>query len=402
MSKIPPILERPLPVAGFRFGSIAAGIKKRGGLDLGVILSEEPVSAAGVFTRNLVKAAPVLLASERVRRGQARAVLVNSGNANACTGAPGMKAATLTTGALAKALGIDAAEVLPCSTGVIGAQLPVDKITAAIPALLRSADADGGEGFSRAIMTTDQWPKVASVDVGRGSKATRVVAFAKGAGMIHPNMATTLAFVVTDARVRPALLHKLLREACDATFNCISVDGDTSTNDTILALASGRGAEARAGSPEAKALALAMTTALDHVAKSIVRDGEGAEHAVRIEVQGLATADQARRVAQTVATSPLVKTAIHGRDANWGRILAAAGRAGVRFDPNAASIHIGDAEVVRRGLPTGAEAEARASAVMKDVEYTIRVKLGAGKGRAHFVTSDLGHGYIDVNASYRS
>lgn len=393
---------RALSVPGFRFAGIAAGIKANGKPDLGLIVADEPVPTAAVYTKNLVQAAPVLLAKQRTKKGKARAILVNAGCANACTGKPGLEAAKVSTASIAEALGIDASQVIPASTGVIGALLPAHKIVAAREPLIAALSTDGGDDFARAIMTTDQWPKIASVEVKLGRSTVRVLGIAKGAGMIHPDMATTLGFVVTDAGVSAPLLRKLLRDAVDGTFNAISVDGDTSTNDTIVAMASGRGPAVKAGSKEAKALAAALTDVLGALGESIVRDGEGARHVARIEVSGLANDRAARAVAKTIATSPLVKTALHGRDANWGRILAAAGRAGITFDPDRAEIRIGDETIVRGGMPVGAEAEKRAAQILQGPAYTISVVLGRGKGRAHYLTCDLGSDYIAVNANYRS
>jgi glutamate N-acetyltransferase/amino-acid N-acetyltransferase len=397
--------DRAVMVPGFRFAGIPAGIKKNGKPDLALIAAERDVAAAGVFTRNRVQAAPVILARDRLKRsgGKARAILVNSGNANACTGGPGMAAARASTARIAAALGTDASRVIPASTGVIGAVLPAERIESAAERLVESLSEQGGGDFARAIMTTDQWPKIAStrLALGRSASAT-VLGIAKGAGMIHPDMATTLAFVVTDAGASPALLRSLLRSATDATFNAITVDGDTSTNDTIVLLASGLAGAVRAGSREAAALGSAITDVLGALGKSIVRDGEGARHVARIEVEGLASDRAARAVARTIATSPLVKTALHGRDANWGRILAAAGRAGVAFDPDRAVIAIDDVVIVERGMPVGPEAEARAASILIRPEYTIRVALGKGRGRAHYLTCDMGSDYIAVNASYRS
>lgn len=393
---------RALSVPGFRFAGIAAGIKANGKPDLGLIVADEAVPTAAVYTKNLVQAAPVLLAKQRTKKGKARAILVNAGCANACTGKPGLEAAKVSTASIAEALGIDASQVIPASTGVIGALLPAHKIVAARESLIAALSAEGGDDFARAIMTTDQWPKIASVEVKLGRSTVRVLGIAKGAGMIHPDMATTLGFVVTDAGVSAPLLRKLLRDAVDATFNAISVDGDTSTNDTIVAMASGRGPAVKAGSKEAKALAAALTDVLGALGESIVRDGEGARHVARIEVSGLANDRAARAVAKTIATSPLVKTALHGRDANWGRILAAAGRAGITFDPDRAEIRIGDETIVRGGMPVGAEAEKRAAQILQGPAYTISVVLGRGKGRAHYLTCDLGTDYIAVNANYRS
>jgi glutamate N-acetyltransferase/amino-acid N-acetyltransferase len=392
----------PPKVRGFRFAGIAAGIKTNGKPDLGLILADEDVAVAGVYTRNRVRAAPVEIAQRRTRKGRIRAVLVNSGNANACTGKPGEKAALASTAALAKRLGISAELVAPASTGVIGALLPADKVVDALPRLLDAVGADKASAFARAILTTDQWPKVAARTFSLGRETATVLGIAKGAGMIHPDMATTLAFVVTDAAASPALLQKLLREATDATFNAISVDGDTSTNDTIVFLASGSAGTVKAGSREAKRLREALEDVLGALGRSIVQDGEGAEHVVTFEVSGARSDADARKAAKAIATSPLVKTALHGVDANWGRILAAAGRSGAQFEPGSASIHVGGVQIVRGGMPVGKEAERSAAAVMNGPEYTILVSLGRGPGRARYLTCDMGKSYIAVNANYRS
>jgi glutamate N-acetyltransferase/amino-acid N-acetyltransferase len=389
-------------VPGFRFAGIAAGIKSNGKPDLALAIADEGAIAAAVFTRNLVCAAPVEIARERTRGGKLRAILVNSGNANACTGAPGRAAAESACESVARAIGCGAKEIVPASTGVIGALLPAEKIDAAAPTLVSALSEDGAAEFARAIMTTDQWRKVAVVRVTIDRKECVVLGVAKGAGMIHPDMATTLGFVFTDASAPASSLRKMLRSAVDATFNAISVDGDTSTNDTIVLAASGKTARVKAGSPGEKKLAAAVQEVLGALGESIVRDGEGAKHVVRFEVSGLATDDAARRVAKTIATSPLVKTAIHGRDANWGRILAAAGRSGARFDPSKAEITVGETVIVRRGMPVGKDAEAEAAKTMSGPKYTIRVALGRGRGRAHYLTCDLGTEYIAVNANYRS
>ncbi|AKF07221.1 Glutamate N-acetyltransferase [Sandaracinus amylolyticus] len=396
------VTDRPLPVPGFRLAGISAGIKANGRPDLALIVADEPVSVAGVFTKNRVQAAPVRVAKERAKAGKARAVLVNSGNANACTGKAGLDATKRTTEAVAERLGISAKAVLPASTGVIGAVLPAETIVRGSDRLIEALSSEGGADFARAIMTTDQWPKVACAQIRIGRETATVLGIAKGAGMIHPDMATTLGFVITDAGASPALLRKLLKAAIDPTFNAVSVDGDTSTNDTVLLMASGKAGTVRAGSKEAATLQAALTEVLGALAKSIVRDGEGARHVARIEVEGLANDRAARAVARTIATSPLVKTALHGRDANWGRILAAAGRAGVVFDPDRAEIRIGDETIVRGGMPVGKDAEARAATILQAAEYTIRVTLGKGRGRAHYLTCDLGPDYVAVNANYRS
>lgn len=389
-------------VPGFRFSAVAAGIRKDGRIDTALAVADRGATVAGVFTRNLVRAAPVVIASERVRTGTARAVLVNSGCANACTGAAGHAAAESSTAAIARALGAEASQVLPASTGVIGVVLPAARIVEASDALVAGLSADKSDDFARAIMTTDRWPKVASTTLTRGGSSATVLAIGKGAGMIHPDVgpphATMLVFIFTDAEVARDDLEAALVQATDDTFNSCTVDGDTSTNDSVFAFASGASA-LRVGREE---LTPALFKVCDELARSMVKDGEGSEHVVEIAVSGLADTAAARAVARTVATSLLVKTAIYGRDANWGRLLAAAGRAGVPFDPERASVRIGDAEIVRNGVSTGADAEARASQILRTPEFRIELVLGDGPGHARYLTSDIGHAYVDVNASYRS
>lgn len=387
------------PIAGFRFSAVSAGIRKDGRVDLALAAAERPVTAAGVFTRNLVRAAPVTVAEERVRQGLARAVLVNAGCANACTGEPGKLATLETTRAVAHALGAAEGEVLPASTGVIGVVLPTEKILPKTGELVARLSPDGIDDFALAICTTDRWPKVAEATLPNGA---RVLGIGKGAGMIHPDVgppqATMLVFLFTDAAVDQRVLSEALFSAADRTFNAITVDGDTSTNDSVFAFASG--ASGRFAS--AAELTPALTEVCGALARSMVRDGEGAEHVIEIKVTGLPTSEEARTVARTVATSLLVKTALFGRDANWGRLLAAAGRSGVSFDPAEARISIAGIDIVRGGLSLGGEAEAEAQRRMASEEYTVELSLGAGPGTFSYFTSDLGHGYVDVNAGYRS
>lgn len=390
-------------VAGFSFSAVKCGIKESGALDLGLIYAADGAVSAGVYTRNEVRAAPVVVCEERTRTGIASAVLVNSGNANACTGRAGHRATVSTTAALAGLLGTASHAVLPASTGVIGVPLSGDKIVASLPALVQGLSEDCAADFAQAILTTDQGPKVSHtrVRLGAGRVAT-IMAIAKGAGMIHPNMATTLGFVLTDAAVSRAHLRRILKRAADRTFNRISVDGDTSTNDTLLALASG----ALGGAPVPVRGALsdrferALTGTLEDVAKMIVSDGEGAQHLVKIEVVGAESVRAATAVARTIATSQLVKTAIHGCDPNWGRILGAAGRAGVPVDSDVMTVHVGGVCVFRRGRPLAVDKEA--SAAMKQPEYTVRVRLGSGEAASHYWTCDLGHEYVRINAEYRT
>jgi glutamate N-acetyltransferase / amino-acid N-acetyltransferase len=392
----------PSPVQGFRFSAVSAGIRKDGRVDLALAVADRPVVAAGRVTRNLVKAAPIVLASERLKQGLVRAVLVNSGCANACTGEPGLEAARRSSSAIARVLGATDAEVIPASTGVIGVMLPAEKIEARVSELFLKLSPTAMDDFALAICTTDRWPKVAYASIETPNGKASLLGIAKGAGMIHPDLgppqATMLCFLFTDAAVERPELEGALMDVTDHTFNACTVDGDTSTNDLVLALASGAsGVVARA-----EELMPALETVCGKLARSMVRDGEGAEHAVDIIVRGLPNDDEARRIAQTVATSLLVKTALFGKDANWGRLLAAAGRAGVSFDPNVSRISIAGIEIARGGLAVGAEAEAEAQRRMADETYVIELSLGDGPGRALCVTSDIGHGYVDVNAGYRS
>jgi len=393
-------------VKGFRFAALACGIKKKAGaLDVGLIVADEAVPAAAVLTQNLVRAAPCDLTEERVKNGKLRAVLVNAGCANASTGKPGLKAAKASTKAVADALGVGEDEVAPSSTGVIGVVLPAEKIVDRASDLVADLSDDGAGRFAEAIMTTDRWSKTATRTVKLGKTEATIVGIAKGAGMIHPNMATTLGYVVTDAKASSAFLRKSLRDATEQTFNRVSVDGDTSTNDTIVIMASGEAGNSTLTGRDAASekFVAALTSVLDELARSIVKDGEGAEHLVRIEVIGATSDAAAVTVARTIATSPLVKTAIHGTDPNWGRIMAAAGRSGVRFDPGHAEVRIGDVIVFAKGVPTGDETtERRASEIMARDEFTIGVRVGRGRGRGHYYTCDFGHEYVRINADYRS
>ncbi len=392
-------------VEGFRFAGVHAGIKAEGALDLGLLCADEPAVTAAVFTQNRVRAAPVTISERRVAGGLCQAVLVNSGNANACTGRPGRRAALHLTKAVAKSLGIAPAMVAPASTGVIGVQLPEATIEGAIPALVGDLSRAGASRFARAIMTTDRGPKLAEARLQVGRSTCRVLGVAKGAGMIHPNMATTLAFVATDAPIRQATLSRLLREATDLTFNRGTVDGDTSTNDSIYLLASGAAASGvvDARSAAGRRFSGALTEVLESLIKAIVADGEGAQHLVRIEVLGAKSDDDAVQIARTVASSQLVKTALHGCDPNWGRILAAAGRSGVRFNPDHASIDIGGVAIFERGHPVmTSKTEAKAARVMKRREYAIGIRVGRGRGLGHYWTCDLGHEYVRINADYRT
>ena len=386
---------------GFRFSAVEAAVKAPGRLDLGLIEAEHGASVAGVFTRNRVQAAPVVLCRERTARGLARAVLVNAGNANACTGEAGLEDARALTAAVAERLGAAPEEILPCSTGVIGQRLPVDRITGRVPELVAGLGPDP-EPFARSILTTDTFPKMVSRTASIGGGEIRFLGIAKGAGMIRPDMATMLAFVLTDAAAWPDTLRSALGGAVERTFNRITVDGDTSTNDTVLLMASGgSGVSVETELEYRDAFAREVEAVCAELARMIVRDGEGAGHVVEVRVRGAADEAAALSIARTVAESPLVKTAVHGRDPNWGRIAAALGRApGYRGGPF--HIAIGGVPVVRNGLGLGAGAEARAAEAMGAESYEILVELEEGRGEASVLTCDLSAEYVRINADYRS
>ena len=392
-------------VRGFRWSGLHCGIKSdEKALDLGLLAADAPVPVAAVFTKNLVKAAPVVLGLERVRLGTCKAILVNSGNANACTGTRGLRAARKLTSRVAQLLGSPAEQIFPSSTGVIGVPLDENSIARALPRLVERLSPKGIDAFSRAILTTDRGPKVFARSFSVGRTKAKLLCVCKGAGMIHPNMATTLSFVVTDAPIARNVLRRSLRRAVATTFNAITVDGDTSTNDSVFLMTSGAtgGSTIKAGERSASVFEDSLTDVLREAAASIVADGEGAEHFVEVRVEGAAKELDARRMAQTVATSTLVKTALFGCDPNWGRIMAALGRSGPSLDADKVSIWFGPAQVVRTGNPLGSAAERRAHRVMKQESYAIRIRVGGGPAHWSVTTSDLGYEYVRINAEYRS
>jgi glutamate N-acetyltransferase/amino-acid N-acetyltransferase len=388
---------------GFLFNAVACGLKKEGRLDLGLIYCPEGAVCAGVFTQNAVKAAPVLLGEEVVKKGRAWGILVNSGCANACTGEAGLKDARTLLTALAEELGKEPSELLPASTGVIGARLPVEKMLAKLPALVQDLTPKRFTEVARAMMTTDTFPKVVKRTISLGGESACVLGLAKGAGMIAPNMATMLAFILTDARIAPADLKTLLREAVSLSFNRITVDGDTSTNDTVYALASGAaGLVCAPGSPGFKTLEEAFFEVCRELAYLIVKDGEGAKKTVRIRVSGCRTEKEALILARTVANSLLVKTALFGEDPNWGRILAAMGRSEVPFDPYKVDIAIGPVKIVENGLGLGDDAEKEAHRIMTQKEFEVLITLKEGDKEADVLTCDLSYDYVRINAEYRT
>jgi glutamate N-acetyltransferase / amino-acid N-acetyltransferase len=398
--------EAALP-RGFRFSAIACGLKKTGALDLALIASDVQASAAAVFTQNLVVAAPVVVSKAHLRqsKGRMRAVIVNAGNANCATGSAGYAASVRTVEETAKRLRCAPSELFVCSTGVIGVRLPVEKILRALPKIAqnRRPSARSFAELSLAICTTDTRPKTAATFFKMAGKRVHFVGCAKGAGMIHPNMATTLAFVATDANIAPSLLQKTLRDVTSRTFNAISIDGDTSTNDTLLVLANGE-----AGAPPIKhgtsayrAFAKALEEICHSLALQIVADGEGAQRVIEIKVIGAKKESEAKRIAETIATSPLVKTAFAGGDPNWGRIFAAAGRSGVKFDPNRVDIHMAGIPVLRRGQPLDFN-ERAASNRLLEKHVLLKVDLHAGRSSATCWTCDFTAEYVRINASYRT
>jgi glutamate N-acetyltransferase/amino-acid N-acetyltransferase len=389
---------------GFRAAGIHCGIKKPGLLDLALIVSEQSGPIAGVFTNNQVVAAPVIVDRLHLRQGIGRAILVNSGNANACTGAKGLAAAKKTATILARHMGVPSQQVFIGSTGVIGRALPVDRIIKGMPQLLTQLSDHGGSDAARAIMTTDLRPKSIALQDTIGNRLITIGGMAKGSGMIHPNMATMLAYFTTDASITKSALQRALSLAANESFNCITVDGDTSTNDTVLCLANGlaQNHTIKEGTLAYRRFLQLLTEACQTLALAICRDGEGVTKVVKIEVTGAATVAQARQVAQTIATSNLVKTALFGEDANWGRVMAAIGRAGVPITPSNLSVWFGGVPMVYRGIGLGLAAERRIAKVFRQKEFTITVGLGRGRHRAHMWTTDLSFDYVRINASYRS
>jgi len=389
---------------GFKFACRAAGLKKSGKPDLGLIVSAVPARCAGVFTRNQVVAAPLQVTAPKIRSGQCQAVLMNSGNANACTGQRGLQDAQTCARMIAEALTVPDELVAVASTGVIGVPLPMEKLAAQLPRLVEGAGATGVDELARAIMTTDAFPKTSGRTISVGGRECRLLGLAKGAGMIHPDMATMLAFVVTDALVAPAFLDQALRAAVDRSFNRITVDRDTSTNDMALLLANGmaENEEIKADTAASDQFSEALAAILMDLAKMIVRDGEGATKLVRIQVDGAVDNEQALAAARSVATSALVKTAFFGEDANWGRIIAAVGYSGAVVDPDRVNISFDGIRMVESGLGMGAEQERQASEVLKRAEFTVTVELGLGSGSAYYFTSDLSYDYVRINADYRT
>ena len=391
-------------VRGFSVAGVCAGLKGTDALDFALIVSDRPCAAAGVFTTNLAKAAPVLLDRETLadHAGAIRAVAINTKCANACTGEVGLANAREMARLTADALKVNAEAVLVMSTGVIGAHLPMDKIARGVE-LASGALGQDWAAAARAIMTTDTRPKSASITAQVASGTFTIAGIAKGAGMIAPNMATMLSTIVTDAALPPEALDAALRAAVGTTFNRVVVDGDMSTNDTVLLLANG----ASGFEPEVTAFTNALREVCDSLARQIARDGEGATKFVQVEIIGAPNDNAAHQIAHTIATSPLVKTALYGGDANWGRVIAAAGRAGVPVDPNRMTLWVHGPDstaplcLFSAGLPAD-YSEEEATAIMKGAEIAIALDCAAGSGGATIYTCDLSHDYVSINGHYRS
>jgi glutamate N-acetyltransferase/amino-acid N-acetyltransferase len=397
------VLKMKLDVPGFTVAAVSADIRDKNNdqLDLGLIFAEEGASVAAVFTTNAVVAPPVTICRERVADGTAKAVLVNSGNANCMTGLPGKEDALNLSGRVAELLGVPADEVLPCSTGVIGERLPVDRMLNALEPLVDNLSPAGLELFSKAILTTDTAPKTSTREIYLSKGSIRIVGVAKGAGMIAPNMATMLCYILTNGDVDGEVLGSILGPAVDRSFNAITIDGDMSTNDTVLLMASGKGPEIMEPA-DLELLAGAVDQVCEELADMIVADGEGATKVVTIQVSGALDDGDAKKAARSIGESLLVKTALAAADPNWGRIAAAAGYSGAALDPDRIALYIGDVQVLENGNICEGYVEAEAVVVMQQDRYTIAVTIGDGSGSAVMKTCDLTAEYVRINCEYRS
>ncbi len=387
---------------GFKAAGIAAEIKKKRKKDLCIIYSEVPANVAAVFTKNKVQASCVTYNRKQIESGKAQAIIANSGNANCCTGDQGMRDTEAISISAATNLHIDKNLTLVASTGVIGEPMPMEKIQVAIPELVKGLSDTGFSDFSEAIMTTDTRPKAVSIQADLDGKSYTVMGIAKGAGMIRPDMATMLCFVCSDIQAEPDLLQKALSASTERSFNKITVDGDTSTNDMTIILANGLSGASIQNQSHANAFQSTLDEVLISLAKMVVKDGEGATKLVEIDVKGATSDKEARVIAETVANSNLVKTAFFGEDANWGRIIAAAGRAKVPIEPDKIHIFFNDIMMVKNGVGCGSKAEADATRVLKESEFKVTIDLNIGAGNASVFTCDFSIEYVKINADYRS
>ncbi len=391
-------------VPGFLFSGISSGIKKNGSRDLGLIYSEVPAQVAGLFTTNRVKAAPVLLDMERIKGGQCQALIVNSGNANACTGKQGLRDARRISSLVAKLLGMDEELVFGSSTGVIGTPLPFDKIKDGIPELIEALSPEGWMKTVEAIMTTDRFPKVEVETCRIKGKQVKLCGMIKGAGMIRPDLATMLSFLVTDADIKARLLQTMIERAAEVSYSRITVDGETSTNDTVLLLANGKAGHAPLNrmDRDGEKFQSMLSEVCQNLVKSLVKDGEGATKFIEILIRGARDKEDAKQAAFAVAHSPLVKTAFFGQDANWGRILCALGHSGAQINPNRIDVSFDKVPIVKNGVGTGLRVEERASQILKQKSFNVTIDLHQGKGQFSVFTTDLSIDYVKINASYRS
>ncbi|HKN87730.1 MAG TPA: bifunctional glutamate N-acetyltransferase/amino-acid acetyltransferase ArgJ [Nitrospiraceae bacterium] len=389
---------------GFLAAGVHCGIKKPSILDLALIVSSEPGPIAGVFTTNRLPAAPVLLDRLHLRRGVGQAIIVNSGNANACTGPQGLADAEEMATLVARRLHADPQAIFVGSTGVIGQPLPMARIREGIPVIMSRVRRTGGHEAARAILTTDLRTKEVAASTRIAGRTVTVGGMAKGSGMIHPDMATMLAYLTTDAAIEQSALQGALSASVNTSFNCISVDGDTSTNDTVLCLANGMAANTpiQGGSAEAKEFQRLLHHVCFALAMKVCRDGEGITKVVQLVVTGAKSADEAKQIAKTIGTSSLVKTALFGEDANWGRIIAALGRSGIPIEPNCIALAFDAVPIVKAGVGLGRYAERQISRVVRRKEFTITLDLGLGSATARLWTTDLSYDYVKINASYRS
>ncbi|MEA3428320.1 MAG: bifunctional glutamate N-acetyltransferase/amino-acid acetyltransferase ArgJ [Thermodesulfobacteriota bacterium] len=387
---------------GFKAAGIASGLKKNGKKDLGLIFSTVPANAAGVFTKNRVQGAHILLDRERIKSGLCQAVVINSGNANCCTGKQGIKDAKNTALLCASELGLSEELVLVASTGVIGEPLPINKIEAATPGLVNALVPEGFYDLAKAIMTTDTVPKTVSIQGNIEGKTFTITGIAKGSGMIRPDMATMLCFICTDIKASSVFLKKALFAATERSFNKITIDGDMSTNDTVLIMANGVSKAVVQSSTQNNSFQKALDEVMISLAKKIVKDGEGTTKLVEIAVKGALSNIDACKIAGTIANSSLVKTAFFGEDANWGRIIAAAGKADVPVNPDKIDIFFDDVMMVKNGLGCGKTAEAESTKVLKKPEFTVLIDLHQDKGFSSVFTCDFSLDYVKINADYRS
>jgi glutamate N-acetyltransferase/amino-acid N-acetyltransferase len=391
-------------VQGFLFSGISAGIKRDGKKDLGLIYSEVPAQVAGLFTTNAVKAAPVQLDMERIKKGLCQAILVNSGNANACTGSQGLRDAKKVSSWVAKRLGINEQLVFPSSTGVIGSPLPLKKIEKRIPELIKNLSSEVWMNTVEAMMTTDTFPKVEVATCHIKGKQVKLCGMIKGAGMICPNLATMLSFLVTDANIKASLLQQMLEKAAELSYNRITIDGETSTNDTVLLLANGKAGHSFLNhmDRDGKAFQSMLLEVCKNLAEHLVKDGEGATKLIEIVLRGARSKEDAKRAAYAIAHSPLVKTAFFGEDANWGRILCALGHSGVQINPNRIDVFFDKAPIVKNGMGVPPRLEERAAKVIKNKSIKVTIDLHQGKHLFSVLTTDLSIDYVKINASYRS